>query len=312
MAGTANHRWEVAPGAGEGSSEMLSLHSGLNVGVCRYLLNKPMEGVFSQRCLSLRVCVMLSGSFELSALDGSRSEVVGRGDVWICSGERGEARCVEHSGEFISGVGVELPASMLEAWFGSASCELTRSLERILEEREKRGESVLEGAFPKLRSLPNSHPLILSARKLLTTERNTVFGRLSFESCALDFLSQTLVLSVPSGEDPSRNSSRKRAVEEAVGILNDEWGAPPTITALSRRIGINECYLKNDFRQRTGMTIGEYVRKLRMEKALELIESGSFSVLQTAMFVGYSNPSHFSRAFKRFHGRLPSSCLSRA
>ena len=307
-----NCRWEVAPGAGEGSSEMFSLHSGLNVGVCGYLLNEPMEGLYMRRCKSLTVCAMLSGKFELSSTDKRRSEVVGRGDVWISAGEDGEARCVEPSGEFISGVGVELPGTMLDAWFGAASCELTRSLEQTLEEREKCGGHVLKGAFPKVRSLPDSHPLIMSAKRLLMIERDTVCGRLAFESCALDFLSQALMLNTPVNGEYPMGSSRKKAVEEAVCILNDEWGTPPTITALSRRIGINECYLKNDFRQQTGMTIGEYVRKLRMERALELIESGRFSVLQTAMFVGYSNPSHFSKAFKRFHGRLPSTCLSRA
>lgn len=307
-----NCRWEVAPGAGEGSSEMFSLHSGLNVGVCGYHLNEPMEGLFMRRRKSISVCVMLSGRFELSTVDGRRSEVVGRGDVWICTGEEGQARCIEPSGEFISGVGVELSASMLDAWFGAASCELTRPLEQVLEENQKNGGHVVEGAFPKVRSLPDSHPLIMSAKRLLLTERDTVCGRLSFESCSLDFLSQALMLNATVGGEHPMSFSRKKAVEEAVCILNDEWGTPPTITALSRRIGINECYLKNDFRQRTGMTIGEYVRKLRMERALELIESGRFSVLQTAMFVGYSNPSHFSKAFKRFHGRLPSACLSRA
>ena len=219
-----NCRWEVAPGAGEGSSEMFSLHSGLNVGVCGYLLNEPMEGLYMRRCKSLTVCAMLSGKFELSSTDKRRSEVVGRGDVWISAGEEGEARCVEPSGEFISGVGVELPATMLDTWFGAASCELTRSLEQTLEEREKCGGHVLKGAFPKVRSLPDSHPLIMSAKRLLMIERDTVCGRLAFESCALDFLSQALMLNTPVNGEYPMGSSRKKAVEEAVCILNDEWG----------------------------------------------------------------------------------------
>jgi AraC-like DNA-binding protein len=48
-----------------------------------------------------------------------------------------------------------------------------------------------------------------------------------------------------------------------------------------------------------------------MEKALELIESGDCNILQAAHSVGYSNPSHFSAAFKRFYGRLPSRYLAR-
>eukprot|EP00831_Metopus_contortus_P037919 TRINITY_DN29868_c0_g1_i1.p3 TRINITY_DN29868_c0_g1~~TRINITY_DN29868_c0_g1_i1.p3 ORF type:complete len:113 (-),score=28.07 TRINITY_DN29868_c0_g1_i1:84-422(-) len=62
----------------------------------------------------------------------------------------------------------------------------------------------------------------------------------------------------------------------------------------------------SDVYKRQGLSIGAYVRKLRMEKALEFIESGQFSILQVALYVGYSNPSHFSEAFKRYHGRLPS------
>ncbi len=54
------------------------------------------------------------------------------------------------------------------------------------------------------------------------------------------------------------------------------------------------------------MTIGDYIRNQRMKKALELIETGTYSILQTALFVGYSNLNHFSAAFKKFYGHLPS------
>lgn len=104
-----------------------------------------------------------------------------------------------------------------------------------------------------------------------------------------------------------------RAAGQSVDGLADrcEWSNPPTIAGLARRVGLNECYLKAGFRRRTGQPIGENVRNLRMELALELIESGRASILQTALAVGYPNPSHFSAAFKRHHGRLPSSYLAR-
>ena len=99
-------------------------------------------------------------------------------------------------------------------------------------------------------------------------------------------------------------------MDEAVDILRAEWSAPPTISALARRVGTNECYLKMEFRQYTGCSIGEFVRRLRMAKALELIESGTCNILQTAYSVGYSNPSHFSAAFKHHYGRSPSFYLN--
>ncbi len=80
----------------------------------------------------------------------------------------------------------------------------------------------------------------------------------------------------------------------------------------ARRVGVNECYLKKGFREQMGMSIGSYIRQLRMTKALEMIETGRYSVLDTALFVGYSNPGHFSAAFKKFNGHLPSYYLPRS
>jgi len=96
------------------------------------------------------------------------------------------------------------------------------------------------------------------------------------------------------------------AVEDALDILEREWMSAHTITALSRRVRLNECYLKTAFRQTTGQTIAHYLRHLRIRHARRLIEDTRASVLQTAAFVGYSNPSHFASAFKAVYGTLPS------
>jgi len=83
-------------------------------------------------------------------------------------------------------------------------------------------------------------------------------------------------------------------------------GSIVTITALSRRVRLNECYLKTAFRRITGQTIAQYLRHLRMRHARRLIEDTRASVLHTAAFVGYSNPSHFASAFKAVYGIAPS------
>ncbi|MEF2230783.1 MAG: AraC family transcriptional regulator [Pseudodesulfovibrio sp.] len=306
-------RWEVARGHGVGFTEMLSLNSGPNIGLCGYQFEAPIEGDYREIGTTIKFCIMLSGSFRMSSLVNGRAETVRSGDLWFSvGGEKDEVHCFQPAGEFISGVSIGIPRSMLDHWLGGASCELSRSLDRMVEQRMRQKGFVVCGSFPKMRGVPASHPLVQVAQSLFTTERTTLYGRLMFESRALDFLSRMLTIDgSPSERVPGRRTQRQRAVEEAVGILDKEWAAPPTITALSRRVGVNECYLKTDFRVHTGLSIGEYVRKVRMEKALSLIESSRCSVLQAALFVGYSNPSHFSRAFKRFHGYLPSSCAAR-
>ena len=309
-----NYRWEVAQGCGEGFSELLRLNSGPNVGLCGYKFINPVEGSYREYNSSFKFSIMLTGNFKMSSLHDGRTETVHSGDIWFSAGgSEDEVCCVQPAEEFISGVGVEVSRGMLDYWLGGTACELSQSLERMLESRFKQREHVVCGAFPRMRSTPGNHPLSQSAHRLFMTERNTIYGRLMFESRALDFLSQALMLEAPLTRHTLDNrSQRQKAVEEAVSILDEEWGVPPTITSLARRVGVNECYLKTDFRERTGLSIGAYVRKIRMEKALALIESSRCSVLQAATFVGYSNPSHFSRAFKRFHGYLPSACLGRS
>lgn len=98
----------------------------------------------------------------------------------------------------------------------------------------------------------------------------------------------------------------QRALDEALHILHEQWDQPHTIASLARRAGMNECYLKELFRQRTGMTIAAYLRQLRMGHARQLIESGQATVQQAALACGYARSDKFAQAFARVHGLRPS------
>jgi AraC-like DNA-binding protein len=53
------------------------------------------------------------------------------------------------------------------------------------------------------------------------------------------------------------------------------------------------------------MTIPQYTRQLRMERAAELLRSGNFNVTEAALEVGYSSLGHFSQAFHETFGCCP-------
>lgn len=78
-----------------------------------------------------------------------------------------------------------------------------------------------------------------------------------------------------------------------------------TIAEIARRVRLNECYLKRYFKAQTGETVAGCLRRLRLEHALALIESGS--TVQAAMhFCGYRHAGRFNEAFRRHYGFLPS------
>ena len=70
--------------------------------------------------------------------------------------------------------------------------------------------------------------------------------------------------------------------------------------------GFNATKLKRDFKKVYGTTVYKYITGLRMEEAKKRIVEDHISIAQAAYEVGYSNPQHFTAAFKRTMGYLPS------
>lgn len=84
--------------------------------------------------------------------------------------------------------------------------------------------------------------------------------------------------------------------------IRDPKLSPAMLTGLT---GVSGKQLYRRIKQLTGMTVVEYIRKYRMEKAGELLASGNFTVAEVMYRVGYSNASYFSRSFSAFHGKTP-------
>lgn len=94
-------------------------------------------------------------------------------------------------------------------------------------------------------------------------------------------------------------------IKIAKAILEESYNTSPTIKQLARMVGVNEFKLKKGFKVLFQCTIHEYVLKSRMEKANQLVRGQNLQMREVAMELGYKNPSHFSAAFKKHFGFLP-------
>jgi AraC family transcriptional regulator len=94
-------------------------------------------------------------------------------------------------------------------------------------------------------------------------------------------------------------------VEKVVAVLREKLSGPPTLEELGRAVGCSPFHLSRTFSAATGMTIPQYTRQLRLERAAELLKSGKFNVTEAALEVGYSSLSHFSQAFHETFGCCP-------
>jgi AraC-like DNA-binding protein len=94
-------------------------------------------------------------------------------------------------------------------------------------------------------------------------------------------------------------------VEKVIALLREKLADPPTLEELGRVAGCSPFHLSRTFSTTMGVTIPQYTRQLRMERAAELLRSGKFNVTEAALEVGYSSLGHFSQAFHETFGCCP-------
>jgi AraC family transcriptional regulator len=105
------------------------------------------------------------------------------------------------------------------------------------------------------------------------------------------------------------NDSDREKIMKAREILIQHIGEPITIKELSRKVAINECYLKKGFKELFGTTVFDFYQNQRMEHARYLLYEKGLSVTEVSMMLGYSSISHFSTAFKKHTGLKPCELL---
>lgn len=105
------------------------------------------------------------------------------------------------------------------------------------------------------------------------------------------------------------NEADREKITRARAILIDQIGEPITIKELSRKVAMNECYLKKGFKELFGTTIFDFYQSQRMEHARYLLYEKGLSVTDVSMLLGYSSISHFSTAFKKHTGLKPCELL---
>jgi len=96
-------------------------------------------------------------------------------------------------------------------------------------------------------------------------------------------------------------------VKELKQIIQDQVDTNLNLTDISKSLDINPSYLSREFSKHfNNLSFGEYIRKLRIEKAIELMRQNKYSLTEVAYLTGFSDQSHFTRIFKQHTGKSPS------
>ncbi|WP_054023930.1 response regulator transcription factor [Bacillus sp. FJAT-28004] len=93
-------------------------------------------------------------------------------------------------------------------------------------------------------------------------------------------------------------------VAKAKAILDNHFNEDLHLSTICTMVGVSDSYLSKQFAKEIGINFINYLTNLRIEKAKEGLENG-LKIYDVAESVGYVNPEHFSRIFKKVTGLSP-------
>jgi len=101
-------------------------------------------------------------------------------------------------------------------------------------------------------------------------------------------------------------------VEKILNYINDNIGDPSlSIEKLASHLGLSRSQLYRKVKSLTGHSVNEFVRRTRLERAKQILESGSANISETCYKVGFASPSYFSKCFRNHFGVLPTSIVTK-
>jgi AraC family transcriptional regulator len=104
---------------------------------------------------------------------------------------------------------------------------------------------------------------------------------------------------------PETAKDAPRWLGRVVDRLKSEYSERLTLDTLAREAGVHPVHLSRVFRRCEGEGIGEYVHRLRIRAACELMVARHKSLAEVSLTTGFADQSHFTRAFGRIAGMSP-------
>jgi AraC family transcriptional regulator len=197
-------------------------------------------------------------------------------------------------------------------WFSARHCRNFRQvglmldpgeLTDCLEEKSEPFVRELERGFV-LREVPDTRRILHAANILAQRIERASTHPLLLQSAALEFLGHYFDEPTSAEQIEHLPNRERKQLQQARERLLQDLSAPPTIAELARETGLNQLKLKQGFKTLFGNSIYALFQKHRMDRAHYLLRD--HNVTETALILGYTNVSHFSTAYRKQFGVLPS------
>lgn len=140
---------------------------------------------------------------------------------------------------------------------------------------------------------------LYSWAKYLQNEKHT---QNPIENVLLDVYKKFLKQKTGSRKIPTWAKELKEIIQDQL-----DTNLSLSLKEVSQSLNVHPTYLSREFSKYfDNLTFGDYIRKLRIEKSIQLLKESKHSLSEIAYLTGFSDQSHFNRIFKKVTGKNPS------
>ena len=200
--------------------------------------------------------------------------------------------CLDNTAPNVVIIGFECASLKLD-FFSTHPTSLSATLTKMLTEVVKEGSCVF---FP-----PYDVPNVKDMRK----RTNFVFGADQMLKIKLEAFLIEMLRNTKASSQFSNNIHSEQNYEEIAAYINNNFNQKISLNDLCLLFGTNKTTLCKKFREMYGITIVNYINRLRIKQAKVLLREGNLSVSQIATLVGFDSVHYFSKTFKKIENKSP-------
>ncbi|WP_027092494.1 response regulator [Cohnella thermotolerans] len=103
----------------------------------------------------------------------------------------------------------------------------------------------------------------------------------------------------------SDHYARGHLIKQVQELVTRDIGLDISVKTIAEKVYLHPVYLSKIYKSETGESLGDYIIRIRMERALYLLKHTNKKIYEITAELGYQNPQYFSKMFKKHYGMTP-------
>lgn len=100
-------------------------------------------------------------------------------------------------------------------------------------------------------------------------------------------------------------NAKKYIIKQVQEIVSNDLGQDTSVKSIADRVYLHPVYLSKIYKMEMGESLGDYIIRMKMERALYLLKKTNKKIYEITADLGYQNPQYFSKVFRKHYGLTP-------